>query len=149
MTIYVDADACPVKDEVVRVAERYQAKVVMVSNGGIRPRREPLVEMVVVAEGPDAADLWIAERIGPGDVCVTGDVPLAARCLENGGVAVRHNGDPFTLANIGNQLAMRDLMADLRAADPFRKGGGKGFTKADRSRFLQTLDKLMQAARST
>ena len=149
MTIYVDADACPVKDEVVRVAERYQAKVVMVSNGGIRPRREPLVEMVVVPEGPDAADRWIAERIGPGDVCVTGDVPLAARCLESGGVAVRHNGDPFTAANIGNQLAMRDLMADLRAADPFRKGGGKGFTKADRSRFLQTLDKMMQAARST
>jgi len=149
MTIYVDADACPVKDEVVRVAERYQAKVVMVSNGGIRPRREPLVEMVVVPEGPDAADRWIAERIGPGDVCVTGDIPLAARCLENGGVAVRHNGDAFTAANIGNQLAMRDLMADLRAADPFRQGGGKGFTKADRSRFLQTLDKMMQAARST
>lgn len=149
MTIYVDADACPVKDEVVRVAERYQARVVMVSNGGIRPRREPLVDIVVVPEGPDAADRWIAERIGPGDVCVTGDIPLAARCLENGGVAVRHNGDPFTAANIGNQLAMRDLMADLRAADPFRKGGGKGFTKADRSRFLQTLDKMMQAARST
>lgn len=149
MTIYVDADACPVKEEVVRVAERYQVKVVMVSNGGIRPRREPLVEMVVVPEGPDAADRWIAERIGPGDVCVTGDIPLAARCLENGGVAVRHNGDPFTPANIGNQLAMRDLMADLRAADPFRKGGGKGFTKADRSRFLQTLDKMVQAARST
>ena len=149
MTIYVDADACPVKDEVVRVAERYQAKVVMVSNRGIRPRREPLVEMVVVPEGPDAADRWIAERIGPGDVCVTGDIPLAARCLENGGVAVRHNGDAFTAANIGNQLAMRDLMADLRAADPFRQGGGKGFTKADRSRFLQTLDKMMQAARST
>ncbi|GAB5373970.1 MAG: YaiI/YqxD family protein [Acuticoccus sp.] len=146
MTIYVDADACPVKDETVRVAERYDVPVVIVSNGGIRPRREPLVQTVVVPEGPDAADMWIAERIGPGDICVTGDIPLAARCLEAGGAAVRHDGEPFTAANIGNQLAMRDLMADLRAADPFRQGGGKGFTKADRSRFLQTLDRMVIAA---
>lgn len=142
--IYVDADACPVKDETVRVAERYGVKVAIVSNGGIRPRREPLVETVVVPEGPDAADRWIADRIGPGDICVTGDIPLAARCIENGAAAVRHNGDLFTAANIGEQLAMRDLMADLRAADPFRQGGGKAFSKADRSRFLQSLDRLVR-----
>lgn len=149
MTIYVDADACPVKEETLRVAERYGVPVKIVSNGGIRPRREPLVETVVVPEGPDAADRWIAERIGPGDVCVTGDIPLAARCLEAGAAAVRHDGEAFSAANIGNQLAMRDLMADLRAADPFRQGGGKSFTKADRSRFLQTLDRLVRTARAT
>lgn len=146
MTIYIDADACPVKEETVRVAERYGVQVVIVSNGGIRPRREAFVETVVVPEGPDAADLWIAERIGPGDICVTGDIPLAARCLEAGGAALRHDGEAFTLANIGNQLAMRDLMADLRAADPFRQGGGKPFGKADRSRFLQSLDRMVRAA---
>jgi len=147
MTIYIDADACPVKEETIRVAERYGVAVVIVSNGGIRPRREPLVETVVVADGPDAADMWIAERAGPGDICVTGDIPLAARCLEHGAAALRHNGDPFTTANIGEQMAMRDLMADLRASDPFRQGRGKPFSKADRSRFLQALDRMVQAAR--
>lgn len=147
-TLYVDADACPVKAEVVRVAERYGVPVVMVSNGGIRPSREPLVTTVTVPEGPDAADRWIAERIGPGDVCITGDIPLAARCLEAGAQAVRHNGEPFTAANIGHQLAMRDLMADMRAADPLAAGGGgRPFAKADRSRFLQTLDRTVRAAR--
>ncbi len=146
MTIYIDADACPVKDETIKVAERYGVPVVIVSNGGIRPRPEPLVETVVVPDGPDAADMWIAERCGPGDICITGDIPLAARCLEHGAAALRHNGDPFTTANIGQQMAMRDLMADLRAADPFRQGKGKPFSKADRSRFLQALDRMVQAA---
>ncbi|WP_420393820.1 YaiI/YqxD family protein [Acuticoccus sp.] len=145
--IYVDADACPVKAEVVRVAGRYGVAVAMVSNGGIRPSREPFVETVVVPEGADAADRWIAERIGPGDVCVTGDVPLAARCIEAGAVAVRHNGDAFTAQSIGTQLAMRDLMADIRAANPLAAGGGaKPFGPRDRSRFLQTLDRMVRAA---
>ncbi|MEM0907040.1 MAG: YaiI/YqxD family protein [Pseudomonadota bacterium] len=148
MTIYVDADACPVKEETIRVAERYQESVVMVSNGGIRPRAEPFVETVTVAAGPDEADRLIAERIGPGDICVTGDIPLAARCIEAGAQALRHDGTAFTEANIGQQLAMRDLMADLRAADPFRQGSGKGFTKADRSNFLQTLDRLVRRAKA-
>jgi hypothetical protein len=146
-TIYVDADACPVKEEVVRVATRHRVSVKMVSNGGIRPSRDPLVEVVVVPEGPDAADRWIAERAGPGDVCVTADIPLAARCIEAGASAVRPDGEAFTAANIGNRLAMRDLMADIRAADPFLTGGGgRSFTKADRSRFLQTLDRMMRSA---
>jgi hypothetical protein len=145
--IYVDADACPVKDEVLRVAGRHQVQVTMVSNGGIRPSRDPRVTVVVVPGEADAADRWIAERIGPGDLCVTGDIPLAARCIEAGATAVRHNGDPFTEANIGHQLAMRDLMADIRAADPLgTAGGGRPFSKADRSRFLQTLDRMVRAA---
>jgi uncharacterized protein YaiI (UPF0178 family) len=104
------------------------------------------VRIEIVAEGPDAADRWIAERIGPGDLCVTGDIPLAARCLEAGARALRPNGEAFTRANIGQALAMRDLMADLRAADPFRKGSGRTFGRADRSRFLDALDRELRAA---
>ena len=145
--IYVDADACPVKDEVLRVAERHRVRVFIVSNGGIRPNPHPLVETVIVPEGPDVADRWIAERAGPGDVVVTGDIPLAARCLEAGAQAIRHDGAPFTPANIGNLLATRDLMADLRAADPFRQGGGKPFSRADRSRFLERLEAMLRRAK--
>ncbi len=142
--IYIDADACPVKSEALKVAERHKLGVKIVSNGGIRPNPHPLVETVVVADGPDVADMWIAERCGPGDIVVTGDIPLAAKCLEAGAAAIRHNGEVFTLANIGNLLATRDLMTDLRAADPFRQGGGKPFSKADRSRFLERLEHLIR-----
>lgn len=144
--IYIDADACPVKDETLRVADRHKLKVYVVSNGGLRPNPHPLVETVVVPDGPDVADMWIADRIGKGDICITGDIPLAAKCLEAGGRVVRHNGDTFTSANIGNQLAMRDLMADLREADPFRQGGGRPFSKADRSKFLEILEREVRAA---
>ncbi len=144
-SIYIDADACPVKDETLRVADRHGLKVYVVSNGGIRPNPHPLVETVIVAEGADAADKWIADRIGPGDVCVTGDIPLAARCVEAGALALRHNGDPFTPDNIGRQLAMRDLMVDLRAANPLGAGGGgRPFSKADRSRFLDALERMVR-----
>lgn len=142
--IYVDADACPVRDETLKVAERHAVPVTYVSNGGIRPSRHPLATVVVVAEGPDAADLWIADRIGPGDVCVTADVPLAARCVEAGARAIAPDGTPFTPANVGARLAMRDLMADLRAADPFRQGGGRPFAKSDRARFLEALEKALR-----
>ena len=102
---------------------------------------------MIVPEGPDAADMWIADRVGPGDVCVTGDIPLAARCIEAGARALRHNGEAFTAANIGHQLAMRDLMADLRAANPLAAGGGaKPFSRADRSRFLDALERMVRAA---
>ncbi len=144
--IYIDADACPVKDETLRVAERHKVRVYVVSNGGLRPNPHPLVETVVVPDGPDVADMWIAERVGKGDICITADIPLAARCLESGARAIRHNGEVFTPANIGNQLAMRDLMADLREADPFRQGRGKPFAKADRSRFLEVLERELRAA---
>ncbi|KMK65601.1 YaiI/YqxD family protein [Puniceibacterium sp. IMCC21224] len=144
--VYIDADACPVKEEAERVATRHGVRMYLVANGGLRPPRNPLVELVVVPDGPDVADMWIADRAGPGDVVVTGDIPLAAKCVAAGARVLRHNGDAFTPANIGQQLAMRDLMTDLRAADPFRQGGGKGFTKADRSRFLEALERELRAA---
>lgn len=146
-TIYIDADACPVKDETLRVADRHKLQVYLVSNGGLRPSPHPLVDIVVVDDGPDVADMWIADRIGRGDICITGDIPLAAKCLEAGGRALRHNGDAFTKSNIGNQLAMRDLMNDMRAADPFHQGKGKPFSKADRSHFLNALEREVQAAK--
>ena len=144
--IYVDADACPVKAEVERVATRHATRVFMVSNGGLRPSPNPLVEMVFVAEGADVADMWIAQRAGTGDVVVTSDIPLAAKCVVAGARVLKHSGEALTLANIGNVLAMRDLMTDLRAADPFRQGGGQAFTKIDRSRFLDALERAVQAA---
>ena len=145
--IVVDADACPVRDEALTVALRHGAALWLVSNGGIRPHPHPSVRTVIVAEGPDAADRWIAERVGPGDVCVTGDLPLAARCLEAGARVLRHDGEAFTDANIRERLAMRDLMADLRAAHPLAAGGGaKPFGRADRSRFLDGLERAMRAA---
>jgi hypothetical protein len=149
VSLYIDADACPVKDEALRVAERLGVRTFLVCNGGIRPPAHPLVETVYVPEGPDEADKWIAGRAGPGDVVVTGDIPLAARCLAAGARVLKHNGEALTEANIGNALATRDLMADLRAADPFRQGGGRGFTRADRSRFLDALDRALRAAART
>ncbi|QPH52678.1 YaiI/YqxD family protein [Pontivivens ytuae] len=146
MALYIDADACPVKEEAKRVAHRHGLRVFVVSNGGIRPDPHPDVETVVVEAGADAADMWIAERTGPGDICVTSDIPLADRVLKSGAAAIRPDGEVFTEASIGHQLAMRDLMADLRAADPFRQGGGKAFSKADRSRFLDRLEALARKA---
>ncbi|WP_050929204.1 YaiI/YqxD family protein [Aestuariivita boseongensis] len=147
-SLYIDADACPVKAEAERVATRHEIKMFVVSNGGLRPSQNPFVDHVIVAEGPDEADKWIAEHCGPGDVVVTGDIPLAAKCIEAGARVLRHNGEAFTQANIGQQLAMRDLMADLRAANPLGAGGGgRGFTKADRSRFLDALERELRAAK--
>lgn len=145
--IYIDADACPVRAEALRVVERHGLRVLVVSNGGIRPSPDPMVQTIVVDGGPDAADRWIAERIGKDDICITADIPLAARCLESGARVLRHDGERFTTANIGHQLAMRDLMADLRAADPLRQGGGgRPFSRADRSRFLEALDREVRAS---
>ena len=144
--IYVDADACPVKAEVERVGTRHKVKMFVVSNGGIRPSPNSLVKTVVVPDGPDVADIWIADRAGAGDVVITGDIPLAARCVENGAMVLKHNGEPLTTANIGNVLATRDLMTDMRAADPFHQGGGKPFSKADRSRFLDGLERALRAS---
>ncbi|MDG1354307.1 MAG: YaiI/YqxD family protein [Sulfitobacter sp.] len=144
--LYIDADACPVKEEAERVATRHKIKMLVVSNGGLRPSQNPYVETVIVPDGPDVADMWIADRAGRGDVVVTGDIPLAAKCVEAGARVIKHNGEALTQANIGNVLATRDLMTDLRAADPFRQGSGKSFTKADRSRFLEALEREIRAA---
>jgi len=146
-TLFIDADACPVKAEAEKVATRHRIAMKLVSNGGLRLSQNPLVETVIVSEGPDIADMWIADRAGPGDVVITGDIPLAAKCIEAGAAVLKHNGEALTAANIGNMLATRDLMTDLRAADPFRQGGGKGFTKADRSRFLDALERTLRAAK--
>jgi uncharacterized protein YaiI (UPF0178 family) len=145
--IYVDADACPVKAEVLRVAERHGLTVHMVGNSWLRMAADnPLVNSVVVPEEPDAADDWIAEHIGTGDIAITADIPLAARCLEAGAQAIGHTGKPFTEASIGNALAMRDLMAHLRDTGDVI-GGGSSFSKQDRSRFLSALETAVQAAR--
>jgi uncharacterized protein YaiI (UPF0178 family) len=145
--IYIDADACPVKAEAEKVATRHGLRMVLVSNGGIRPSANPLVESVFVSDGPDVADMWIAERATLGDVVVTGDIPLAARCVEAGAKVLKHNGEELHARNIGQVLATRDLMQDLRSADPFRQGGGRPFSKADRSRFLDGLERVVQAAK--
>lgn len=146
-TLYIDADACPVKAEAERVATRLRVPMVLVCNGGLRPSANPLVSLVVVPEGPDAADMWIAGHCGRGDVVVTSDLPLADRCIKAGALVIQHDGEPLSEANIGPRLASRDLMADLRAADPFLRGGGAMFSRADRSRFLQALDRILHMAR--
>ena len=149
VTLYIDADACPVKAEAERVATRLRVPMVLVCNGGLRPSANPLVSLVIVPEGPDLADQWIAARCGPGDVVVTSDIPLADRCLKAGAQVVQPDGEVLTSANIGARLAVRDLMQDIRSADPFHQGRGAGFSRADRSRFLQSLDRLLgQALRS-
>lgn len=143
MRVLVDADACPVKAEVARVTERHGVAAVMVSDGGVRPSAFPGVEMIYVAEGPDAADNWIAEAATPGDLCITADIPLAARCIEAGANVLTFGGESLTSVNIGPRLAQRDLMAAIRSADPFHQGKGGGFGKADRARFLQALDRAL------
>ena len=143
--IYVDADACPVRDEVLRVASRHRLRTHMVSDGGIRPSTDPMVSTVFVTGGADAADDWIAERIGPRDVCVTADIPLASRCLEAGAQAIRPNGRPFDQASIGMALAQRELMSTLRETGAIT-GGPRPFSRADRSAFLNQLETSVRAA---
>lgn len=142
--IYVDADACPVKDEVLRVAERHNLAVHVVSNSGMRPSRNPMVRQIVVPQTPDAADDWIAEHIAAMDICITADIPLAARCIEKGAHALHSNGKPFTQESIGMALAMRGLMQQLRESGDV-KGTNPAFTKEDRSRFLRALEETIQA----
>ena len=145
--LYIDADACPVREESFRVATRLGLEVVVVSNGSrpIRPPGLPNVRMVIVSDTPDAADDWIAERIEPGDVCVTADIPLASRCLARGGRALSWNGHVWTEANIGNALAGRELARHLREIGA-GGGGHAPMTKSDRSAFLSALDSVAQAA---
>jgi hypothetical protein len=146
LEIYVDGDACPVKAEVLRVAERHRLTVHLVSNAWLRMDDNPLLHRVVVGDGPDAADDWIAEHIGDGDISVTADILLAARCLEKGARVVGPTGKPFTEESIGMAVAMRDLMSHLRDSGEV-KGTNPSFTKQDRSRFLQVLETTIQAVR--
>lgn len=146
-TLYIDADACPVREEAFRVATRLALPVRVVSNGSrpIRPPGLPNVEMVTVGGAPDEADDWIAERIGPADVCVTADIPLASRCLAAGARALSHTGHVWTPDNIGSALAGREVARHLREIGA-GGGGPPPLTKADRSKFLSALDALVQAA---
>ena len=145
--IIVDADACPVKDEIFRVATRYGLRVILVSNSRLQIPRNPLFESVVVAKGQfDGADDWIVEQIGVGDIAVTADIPLAARCLEKGARALDAKGRVYTPEAIGDALASRELMIHLRAMGEMG-GGPPPFSARDRSTFLQRLDDLIQAIR--
>jgi len=142
--LYIDGDACPVREEVFRVATRLRLAVFVVSNGSrpIRPPENPLVTMITVSEGADVADDWIAERIGPGDVCVTSDIPLAQRCLLAGGRALSPKGHVWTGDNIGQALAGRAIAQHLRETGA-NTGGPAPLTKADRSQFMSALDTLI------
>ena len=144
--IFIDADACPVKDEVYRVAARYGLHVFVVSNSWINTPREKWIEQVVVDAGPDIADDWIAERAAPGDVVVTNDIPLADRVLKAGAAALKPNGQPFTPDSIGSALAQRSIMEHIRSTGEIT-GGPRPFDRNDRSRFLQALDEAIQKAR--
>ena len=143
--ILVDADACPVKDEIYRVAERFKAPVRVVSNSPFRVPVSDRVKRVVVSDNFDAADDWIADNAGPHTVVVTADILLAERCLKAGATVIAHNGKPFDAASIGSAIATRAIMADLRAGMDGIGGGPPPFSKADRSRFLQALDRVLTA----
>jgi uncharacterized protein len=145
MTIYVDADGCPVKNEVYRVAKRFGLKVYLVANSRMGVPQEELFELVIVNERFNAADDWIVEQVRDQDIVVSSDIPLAARCLEKGARVIDPKGRIFTEESIGNALASRELMAYLRDMGDIT-GGPAPFEKRDRSRFLQSLDKVIQAA---
>lgn len=144
--IYVDADACPVKEEIYRVARRYGLPVTLVANSFMRCPAGPGIELVVVAHGLDGADDWIVDRVAARDIVVTGDIPLAARCLDKGAHVLGHKGRPFTPENIGEALASRQLLQQLRDQG-LMMGGPPPFTAKDRSLFLQQLDQMVNAVR--
>jgi len=141
--ILVDADACPVKEEIYKVAWRHEVPVRIVANAHMRVPAHPLIERILVSDAFDAADDWIAAAAGPGAVVVTGDILLADRCLKAGAAAIAPNGKPFTPASIGAAIATRAIMADLRAGADGIMGGPAPFSKADRSRFLSALDEAL------
>jgi uncharacterized protein len=141
--IYVDADACPVKDEIYRVAIRHGLSVCVVAGSFIRVPQDPLIQCVAAGSGMDAADDWIAARTGPGDIVVTADIPLASRCVKSGAAVIAPNGKPFTEDSIGMTLAVRNLMTDLRTSGEIT-GGPKSFSPRDRSTFLFSLDQTIR-----
>ena len=144
--IYVDADACPVKQEVYRVAKRYRLDDTLVANSWMRVPDERWLRLEVVGEGFDAADDWIVEQVQPHDIVITADIPLASRCIKEGARVIGTTGKPFTEDNIGSVLATRDLLSELRGAGEIT-GGPPPLQKRDRSRFLQQLDEVIQSIR--
>ncbi len=144
--IFVDADACPVKQEVYRVAIRYRLSVTLVANTWMRIPKEGRIALEIVKDGFDAADDWIVDHVNPGDIVVTADIPLAHRCLQKGALVTGTTGKPFTENNIGQAVAARDLLSELRSAGEIT-GGPPPLKKRDRSRFLQQLDNMIQSMR--
>jgi uncharacterized protein YaiI (UPF0178 family) len=144
--IFIDADACPVKQEVYRVAGRYGLDTTLVANARMRIPNEPSISLKVVKDGFDAADDWIVQQVLPHDIVVTSDIPLASRCLQRGAHAIGPKGKPFTENNIGDAVATRDLLSELRGTGEIT-GGPPPMTKRDRSRFLQKLDEMIQKIR--
>jgi uncharacterized protein YaiI (UPF0178 family) len=144
MKIYVDADACPVKKEIERVASRNKIEVLLVSNGGLRPISHPLIQNVFVSTDSDAADKWIVDNGQSNDLVITADIILADNCIKKGMLVLKPNGEELNQANIGNTLSLRDLSSDLRAANPFFQGSGKTFSKQDKIRFLDSLEKIIR-----
>ena len=144
MEIYIDGDACPVKDEAIRVSQRHNLIIHLVGNTWLRAGNSPLINRVVVGKQLDAADDWIAERCGNGDIVITSDIPLADRCIKAGATALNHNGKAFTPNSIGITLATRDLMAHLREVGEITSGS-PAFNRQDRSRFLQALENAIQS----
>ncbi len=145
--IFIDADACPVKAEAIKVAERLDLVITLVSNGGVRPSRDPMVQVVVVPSGADAADDWIVDHAQANDIVLTADIPLASRAIDKGCHVLGFAGKPFTPASIGMALAMRDLKQHLRETGEI-SGHNPGFRPADRSAFLSALDTLCRQAKS-
>jgi uncharacterized protein YaiI (UPF0178 family) len=141
--IYVDADACPVKDEIYKVAARHGLPVSVVAGNFIRVPQNPLIERIAAGSGMDAADDWIAERAGKGDIVITSDIPLASRCVKTGAEVIAPNGKPFTEQSIGMTLAVRNLMTDLRSSGEVT-GGPRSFAPRDRSAFLSALDQTIR-----
>ena len=141
--IYIDADACPVKDEIYRVAARHSLPVSVVAGGFIRVPDDPMIERIAAGPGMDAADDWIAERAGPDDVVITADIPLASRCVKSGASVIAPNGKAFTEDSIGMALAVRNLMTDLRSSGDVTSGP-RAYTPRDRSTFLSALDQAIR-----
>ena len=146
--IYVDADACPVKKEIERIATRHDLITYLVCNGGIRPSRNPLLKLVIVNQASDAADNWIIDQIGKTDICVTNDIPLAEHCLKKGALAIKTNGMRFTDDNIGMALATRDIMGKIRESGEVTSGPPP-FSKLDRSKFLNQMETMVRSAKKS
>ena len=143
--IYIDADACPVKNEVERIATRHNLEAYMVCDGGIRPSVNPFIHLIFVNQAADAADDWIVDHIRQGDICVTNDIPLAERCIKEGAFAIKPNGKTYTSDNIGMALAVRKIMEEKRDIGEMTKGPSP-FSKADRSNFLDRMEMIVQKA---
>ena len=149
VVIFVDADACPVRTETCKVASRHKIAVYIVSNGGIRPSADPKVKTIVVNAGPDEADNWIFENVKKGDIVITSDIPLSSQAIKNGANVISPYGEVLDIHNIGTKIATRNLMFELRSSNPFQKGKGKEFRKADRIRYVNALEKMIQTIKKS